>query len=134
MPRADYNPDKEKWAEHKWEVIRATRRPLESVDVDGKQMKFGRDGAFRVNDEGVAAAIREEYARKGDVTVTRIRYPGAADRGHRYFFGGWIEAPWKRSKDNGETKAEEEEGLSPDAGRIVNGERGHADEYAQEEN
>ena len=134
MPRADYNSDKERHAEHKWEVIRATRRPLESVDVDGKQMKFGKDGAFRVNDEGVAAAIREEYARKGDVTVTRIRYPGAADRGHRYFFGGWIEAPWKRSKDNGETKAEEEEGLSPDAGRIVNGERGHADEYAQEKN
>ena len=134
MPRADYNSDKERHAEHKWEVIRATRRPLESVDVDGKQMKFGKDGAFRVNDEGVAAAIREEYARKGDVTVTRIRYPGAADRGHRYFFGQLPEMPWKKENGNGETKADEEEGLPPDAGRIVNGERGHADEYAQEKN
>jgi len=134
MPRADYNPDKEKWAEHKWEVIRATRRPLESVDVDGKQMKFGRDGAFRVNDEGVAAAIREEYARKGDVTVTRIRYPGAADRGHYYFFGQLPEMPWKKENGNGEAETQEEEGLPPDAGRIVNGERGYADEYAQEEN
>src|SRR3990167_2439324 len=104
MPRADYNSDKERHAEHKWEVIRATRRPLESVDVE--QMKLGKDGAFRVNDEGVAAAIREEYARKGDVTVTRIRYPGAADRGHRYFFGGWPLAPWK---ENGNGEAEEKE-------------------------
>ena len=134
MPRADYNSDKERHAEHKWEVIRATRRPLESVDVDGKQMKFGKDGAFRVNDEGVAAAIREEYARKGDVTVTRIRYPGAADRGHYYFFGQLPEMPWKKENGNGETETQEEEGLPPDAGRIVNGERGHADETAQEEN
>ena len=134
MPRADYNSDKERHAEHTWEVIRATRRPLESVDVDGKQMKFGKDGAFRVNDEGVAAAIREEYARKGDVTVTRIRYPGAADRGHYYFFGQLPEMPWKKENGNGEAETQEEEGLPPDAGRIVNGERGYADEYAQEEN
>ena len=134
MPRADYNSDKERHAEHKWEVIRATRRDLPGLDVDGKQMKFGKDGAFRVNDEGVAAAIREEYAKKGDVTVTRIRYPGAADRGHYYFFGQLPEMPWKKENGNGETKAEEEEGLPPDAGRIVNGERGYADEYAQEEN
>src|SRR3990167_3167092 len=133
MPRADYNSDKERHAEHKWEVIRATRRDLPGIEVDGKQMTFGKDGAFRVNDEGVAAAIREEYAKKGDVTVTRIRYPGAADRGHRYFFGGWPLAPWKEN-GNGEAETQEEEGLSPDAGRIVNGEQGYADEYAQEEN
>src|SRR4030067_854439 len=134
MPRADYNSDKEKWADHKWEVIRATRRDLPSIDVDGKQMKFGRDGAFRVNDEGVAAAIREEYAKKGDVTVTRIRYPGAADRGHYYFFGQLPEMPWKKENGNGEKKADEEEGLPLAAARMVTGERGHAAEYAQEEN
>src|SRR4030067_3613547 len=124
MPRADYNPHREPPAEHKWQDIRPTRRDLPGLDVDGKQMKFGKDGAFRVNDEGVAAAIREEYARKGDVTVTRIRYPGAADRGHRYFFGQLPEMPWKEN-GNGEAKTEEEEGLPPNAGRIVNGERGH---------
>ena len=133
MPRADYNPDKEKWAEHKWEVIRATRRPLESVDVDGKQMKFGRDGAFRVNDEGVAAAIREEYARKGDVTVTRIRYPGAHDRGHRYFFGGWPLAPWK-DNGNGEAETQEDaEGYAYDEWEDDVGRR-NADETDKEEN
>ena len=107
MPRADYNSDREGHTEHKWEVIRATRPPLESLDVDGKQMRFGKDGAFRVNDEGVAAAIREEYAKKGDVTVTRIRYPGAADKGHYYFRGGWPEMPWKKEQGNGETEDEE---------------------------
>ena len=106
MPRADYNSDREGHTEHKWEVIRATRRDLPSLDVDGKQMNFGKDGAFRVNDEGVAAAIREEYAKKGDVTVTRIRYPGEHDRGHRYFFGQLPEMPWKEN-GNGETEDEE---------------------------
>ena len=125
MPRADYNSDKERHAEHKWEVIRATRRDLPGIEVDGKQMKFGKDGAFRVNDEGVAAAIREEYARKGDVTVTRIRYPGAADRGHYYFFGQLPEMPWKKENGNGEAETQEEEGLLPDAGRIVKIGRAH---------
>ena len=134
MPRADYNSDKERHAEHKWEVIRATRRPLESVDVDGKQMKFGKDGAFRVNDEGVAAAIREEYAKKGDVTVTRIRYPGAADRGHYYFFGQLPEMPWKKENGNGEAETQEDaEGYAYDEWED-DGRRGHADETAQEEN
>ena len=133
MPRADYNSDKERHAEHKWEVIRATRRDLPSIDVDGKQMKFGKDGAFRVNDEGVAAAIREEYARKGDVTVTRIRYPGAHDRGHRYFFGGWPLAPWK-DNGNGEAETQEDaEGYAYDEWEDDVGRR-NADETAQEEN
>src|SRR3989304_2589794 len=64
MRRADYNPDREGHVAKKWEVIRATRRDLPSIDVDGKQMKFGRDGAFRVNDEGGAAAIRG-----GDIVI-----------------------------------------------------------------
>ena len=133
MPRADYNSDKERHAEHKWEVIRATRRDLPSIDVDGKQMKFGKDGAFRVNDEGVAAAIREEYAKKGDVTVTRIRYPGAHDRGHRYFFGGWPLAPWK-DNGNGEAETQEDaEGYTYDEWEDDVGRR-NADETAQEEN
>ena len=133
MPRADYNSDKERHAEHKWEVIRATRRDLPGIDVDGKQMKFGKDGAFRVNDEGVAAAIREEYAKKGDVTVTRIRYPGAHDRGHRYFFGGWPLAPWK-DNGNGEAETQEDaEGYTYDEWEDDVGRR-NADETAQEEN
>ena len=107
MPIADYNPDREGHVGKKWEVIRATRRPLESIEVDGKKMKFGKDGAFRVSDEGVAAAIREEYAKKGDVTVTRIRYPGAHDRGHYYFWGGWPEMPWKKKKEKEEKEEQD---------------------------
>src|SRR3970040_20895 len=140
MPRADYNPDREGHAEHKWEVIRATRRDLPGIDVDGKQMKFGKDGAFRVNDEGVAAAIREEYARKGDVTVTRIRYPGAADRRHYYFFGQLPEMPWKAventAKENGNGEAETQEdaeGYAYDEWEDDVGRR-NADETDKEEN
>ena len=107
MANADYNPDKEAHVAHKWEVIKATKRPV-NVEVDGQEMHFGKDGAFRVSDAGVANEIRQRYARTGDVTVTRLRYPGAADQGHRYFFGRWPEMPWKRSNGNGKDADEKE--------------------------
>lgn len=82
--------------EHTYEVIQAVRRPV-NVEVDGKQMPFGKDMAMRVKDPGVADEIRAKYG--GDVTVTRIRYPRPADFGHRYFFA--IPAmPWHKDKDN----------------------------------
>lgn len=102
MAKVDYNPDREGFVDHKWEVIKSTTRPLDSLDVDGQQMSFGRDNAFRVSDPGVADAIRQTYAKRGDVTVTRIRYPSVHDRGHRYHFGSWPEMPWKRKEQDGE--------------------------------
>ena len=98
--KVDYNPDKEGHTDHKWEVIKATTRDLPSLDVDGKEMRFGKDGAFRVNDPGVADAIRQTYARTGDVTVTRVRYPSVHDRGHRYFFGSLPAMPWKEKGED----------------------------------
>ena len=80
------------------EIIKAVQRPV-NVEVDGKQMPFGDLGAFRVKDSGVADEIRAKYGGKmGDVTVTRIRYPHIADRGHRYFFS--VPAlPWHKEED-----------------------------------
>jgi len=98
--KVDYNPDREGHTDHKWEVIKATTRDLPSLDVDGKEMRFGKDGAFRVNDPGVAEAIRQTYARTGDVTVTRVRYPSVHDRGHRYFFGSLPAMPWKEKGED----------------------------------
>ena len=83
---------------HVYEVIQAVQRPV-NVEVDGKEMPFGRDGAFRVRDSGVADEIRAKYsAKKGEVTVTRVKYPHIADRGHKYFFA--VPAmPWHKDED-----------------------------------
>ena len=102
----DFNSDREGHVDHKWEVIKATTRELDALDVDGKQMRFGKDGAFRVTDPGVAAAIRQTYGRRGDVTVTRIRYPHVSDRGHTYLFS--VPAlPWKEGKDGEEKELDQ---------------------------
>jgi hypothetical protein len=97
MP-ADFNPDKERHVDHKWFVINNQRKPVEGVEVDGKQLKFGHEGWLRVSDAGQAQAIREKYGR--DVTVSRIRHPDVHDRGHRFHFGQWPEMPWKRQVNN----------------------------------
>ena len=80
------------------EIIQAVQRPVH-VEVDGKQMPFGNSGAFRVKDQGVADEISAKYGGKnGDVTVTRIKYPHVADRGHKYFFT--VPAlPWHKDED-----------------------------------
>ncbi len=70
-------------------------------------MPFGRDGAFRVRDSGIAEEIKTKYG--GDVVVSKIRYPDVHDRGHRYFFGMIPEMPWKRKKGDGEHGTEEVE-------------------------
>ena len=56
---------------HKYEVIKATIRPdFKAVEAANKKMRFGRQGAFRVSDPGVANEIKAKYGH--DVTVTRI--------------------------------------------------------------
>lgn len=98
----DYNPDKENWAGKKrWMVVKAVKDPnWKSIVIDGKEMKFGRDGAFRVNDPGIAEAIRKEVGNRA--TVTRFRNPDpVSDRGHRYFFGQMPAMPWHRYDEFG---------------------------------
>lgn len=81
------------------EVIQAVRRPVK-VEIDGKRMPFGKDLAFRVKDPGVAAAIRDKYGgEKGDVTVTRVKYPHISDRGHNYHFTV-PELPWHKEQEH----------------------------------
>lgn len=52
-----------------YEVIKAVRWPVD-IEVNHKKMPFGKLGAFRVRDQGVANEIRDKY--KGDVTVTKV--------------------------------------------------------------
>lgn len=104
----DYNPDKEAHRDHNWMVVKATQDPnFKAVPTAKGNLKFGKDGAFKVNDPGLANEIRETVG--PDAVVTRMSNVKPADRGHRYFFGMMPEMPWKRKKHNGEDEEPKEE-------------------------
>lgn len=104
-----------------YEVIRATQRPLESVEVGGKTLKFRGNGMMRIKDRGLAMAVREKLGK--EVTVTKVNYPSAHDQGHRYFFGSLPEMPWKKKKveQPEEEPAKEEEDGRKDSTRSAEG-------------
>ena len=94
----DWNPDREGHVQHKWIVHNATQnRDFKGVKAGGKDMLFNHEGRFLISDEVVANEIRKEHPM--DVTVTRMRYPDVADRGHKYFFAG-IAMPWHKEKED----------------------------------
>ena len=71
------------------------------VEAGGKVIEFNDSGFARVKDDGLAQEIRDRYGKR--VTVTKMRYEGAADHGHRYFFGSMPEMPWKRRRDENQS-------------------------------
>ena len=91
----DFDPAKDKHAGKQYVVINATKKPLEGVEVGGKQMKFGRDGWLRVKDPVLANDIRQKYG--NTVTVTGIRAPDVHDRGHKFHFSV-PELPWHKKE------------------------------------
>lgn len=93
----DFNPDKERHTGHKFIVLDATRNHMDGLQTAKGYLKF-QQGRMSVKDEGLAREIQKMYPR--DVTVTRVRRPHKADRGHKYFFGQMPEMPWKRKEEN----------------------------------
>lgn len=101
----DWNPDKEAHVKHKWIVHKGVTDPeIKGVETGKGFMKFNDEGRFMVSDEAIASEIRSGELGKAEICVTRVRYPDPADRGHRYFFGGWPEMPWKKKKKEEEEK------------------------------
>jgi hypothetical protein len=71
----------------RFEVIKATTKPIDGIDVGGKHYKFGPNGAMYLSDSGVAAEIEQVYGHRkgnGDVTVSPVEF---REHGHNYFFG-----------------------------------------------
>lgn len=110
----DYNPDKEGHVKHEYVVINAEQNGAQGVTIGNKEYQFNDQGYFKIGDDpALAQDIRQTVGRSA--TVTRVRTPDAADRGHKYHFGQMPEMPWKRRKvtDGEETNAsaqEEEKG------------------------
>ena len=82
----------------KFEVIKATQKPSNEVVLGDRHFKFGRQGAFYLNDAGIAAEIEKEFGHKkgnGDVVISPIELVDA--EGHRWNFPG-VETPWRDKK------------------------------------
>lgn len=79
-----------------YEVVKATKDPIDGLDVDGKYMKFGKTGAFVTHDPGEAQYIEEAFGShsktgSGDVVVCTV--DNAGGKFPRRVFS--INAPWK---------------------------------------
>ena len=99
----DFNPDREGHRDHKWIVHKAIKgiHNFTKVEAGGKVMPFNAEGRLAVDDEAVAAEIREKYPRTA--TVTRVTASHPSDRGHKYFFSV-PELPWHKELPNAPIK------------------------------
>jgi hypothetical protein len=71
----------------KWEVINASRRKVDAVDV-GRRLPFGTSGAFTVSDAGEAREIQQAVGQDGSDEVVVVETDNAhVEPGHRYHFG-----------------------------------------------
>lgn len=95
----DWNPDREGHVDHEYIVQDATRDRIPGVQTQAGFLKFNKQGRMKVKDPALAAEIRSSEIGKRKVTVTRVRHPKPSDQGHRYFFGGWPEMPWKKKQE-----------------------------------
>ncbi len=98
---------KERSASDRYEILPYTQgMATETLELGEKKYPWGAQGAIHVKDGGEAQALQEKY--DGRVITMKVQSPDIHDRGHRYFFGGWPEMPWKRKVKDGETESEEE--------------------------
>jgi hypothetical protein len=74
----------------KFQVIKnTTNSEFTGLDVDGRKMKFGRNGTFVVDAPGLASDIDKTFGRKGNQSVAVVPYNDHETRelGHKYKFG-----------------------------------------------
>lgn len=70
----------------KYEVIKATTKDIDGIDLGNRKYKFGPNGSMYINDSGVAKEIEQEYGHikgNGDVVVS----PVTISDGQKHFFG-----------------------------------------------
>ena len=83
----------------KYEVIKASQKNIDGVDVEGRNYKFGPNGSMYISDPGIANAIDKEYGHKegnGDVVVSPVLF---VEPGHKYFFGASTSRTFRENFD-----------------------------------
>src|SRR5512138_1269166 len=71
----------------RYEVVKATTKPGDSVTLGDKEFKFGGNGSFYLSDSGIANELESVYGHRkgnGDVVISPVTF---ADQDHRYTFG-----------------------------------------------
>lgn len=71
----------------KFEVIKATTKDIDGLEIGGRKYRFGPNGSMYISDKGVANEIEKEFGHRvgnGDVTVSPVE---VREPGHKYFFG-----------------------------------------------
>jgi len=84
----------------KWEIVKATIRPLKELEVGGRRIRFNRNGIAETFDAGLARDIEAKHGwkRTGDVVINEIDYEDPSrERGHVYTFTV-PDLPWKRKR------------------------------------
>lgn len=78
-----------------WEVIKASKRPFSGIAGSGRWMEFGRSGAFKTSDAGLAREIDTKWGLEGGTgEVVVVEKEDRPEMGHRYMFT-MPEMPWK---------------------------------------
>lgn len=82
-------------------VVRLTQRKIAGLDIDGKELAFGKKtNAFEVVDDGMAREIEARYGPKATGEVVVAPHDYNPEPGHRYSFQV-PDLPWKRKNPNG---------------------------------
>lgn len=97
----DFNPDREGHVDHRFIVQNAWPQynHKKGLQTSKGNLAFNHEDRFVVKDAALAREIQQDNPK--DVTVTRVRNPSQADRGHRYHFGQMPAMPWHRYDDDG---------------------------------
>lgn len=84
-----------------WEIVKASKRPLEGIAGSGRELRFGKQGAMTVSDPGLAHEINQKYGntRTGTGEVFVIETDDRPkEAGHRYLFS-MPQMPWKQEQE-----------------------------------
>lgn len=65
-----------------FEVIKHTKNAPNTLIVDGKKLKFGKMGAMKIKDAGLARAIEETYGKGGNHQAMVIPVEKRIETGH----------------------------------------------------
>jgi hypothetical protein len=98
-----------------YEIIRNDDRLGDTVDVGGRSVKFGRNGAAHTDDPGVAAEIQARHgynSKSGDGLATVIELEAYNEKRHtdpvkRTHYFTMPEMPWK-TKSRASRRAKEQ--------------------------
>ena len=79
-----------------FEVLQGTKNAPGGYIVDGKKLKFGRSGAFKLTDYGLAKELEARHGREGDHSLVIVPVEKRIEKGHPRTFLIRLPANYRR--------------------------------------